>query len=73
MLFGGNFALLAGFFFGIGATIRIGKEMLGFSYAGLFWLIMDHCGPYLTILDQFGTIQSVYTRLFGTVYFGPVY
>ena len=30
-----NFALLAGFF-GIGATIRIGGEMLCFPYAGFF-------------------------------------
>ena len=29
-----NFALLAGFFFGIGATIRIGWEMLCLPYAG---------------------------------------
>ena len=30
-----NFALLAGFF-GIGATIRIGREMLCLPYAGFF-------------------------------------
>ena len=31
-----NFALLAGFF-GIGATIRIGREMLCRPYAGFFF------------------------------------
>ena len=35
MFFSANFALLAGFF-GIGATIRIGQEMLCLQYAGFF-------------------------------------
>ena len=32
-----NFALLAGFFFGIGATIRIGLEILCLPYAGFLF------------------------------------
>ena len=34
--FSANFALLAGFF-GIGATIRIGREMLRLPYAGFLF------------------------------------
>ena len=37
--FSANFALLAGFF-GIGATIRIGREMLRLPYAGFFSILL---------------------------------
>ena len=36
-----NFALLAGFF-GIGATIRISREMLCLPYAGFFFQGVPH-------------------------------
>ena len=36
LLFSANFALIADFFFGIGATIRIGQELLCLPYAGFF-------------------------------------
>ena len=42
LVFAAIFALLAGFF-GIGATIRIGREMLCLPYAGFFLkMLLEH-------------------------------
>ena len=43
-----KFALLAGFFFGIGATIRIGQEMLCLLYAGFFIYDIEYQLIYMT-------------------------
>ena len=67
--FSANFALLAGFF-GIGATIRIGREIQCLPYAGFFYQWFDF-GLIWSLANMVAILHLVHLLLFSLPVVNP--